>query len=149
MMRRFPALAQPWGCSANEVDWVAHGLGSARGIGALVTAAGHFLPDAHRAAPDVWALTCLLARADTDGRSIAAHLVETARRPTARIHACGAPFSIKDTLKAAGYRWSPTERAWWTEGEPERIANEAAWLTSLHPLIRPQVIQVDWYNRHA
>ena len=149
MVKRFPRLRHPWGCSAREVDWPAHGLTGARGIGALVTAAGHFLPDAHRAAPDVWALTCLLARAGAEGRSIAAHLVAIASRPTARTYASDAPFSVKDSLKAAGYRWCPSERAWWIEGEAERTANELAWLASLHPAIRPRTESVDWYTRHA
>lgn len=149
MVRRFPQLGHPWACSAKEVDWAAHGLAGGRSIGALLTTAGHFLPDAHRAAPDVWALTCLLARAGVDGRSVAAHLVDTARRPTARAIADRAPFEVKNSLKAAGYRWSPVQRAWWLEGEPERIANETAWLATLHPAIRPRVEPVDWFTRHA
>lgn len=149
MVRRFSELGHPWACSAKEVDWAAHGLAGARGIGALLTAAGHFLPDAHRAAPDVWALTCLLARPGVDGRSVAATLVETARRPTARVFADRAPFEVKDSLKAADYRWSPGQRAWWLEGEPERIANETVWLAGLHPAIRPRVEPVDWFTRHG
>lgn len=145
---RFPQIKRPWACSAQEIDWPEHALEGGRSVAVLLTAAGHFLPDAHRAGPDAWALACLLAMPSGDGRAIAAHLVDKARLPTARLYAERAPFELKDTLKAAGYRWSPERRAWWTEGEPERIANEAVWLASLHPAVRPHSEPVDWYSRH-
>lgn len=90
---RFPWLRQPWACTASEVDWPAHGLVGGRSIGPLLISVGHFLPNAHRASPDAWALTCLLARQASDGRSIAAHLIDTAQRPTERLYAERAPFS--------------------------------------------------------
>lgn len=147
--RRFPALANlPWACSMNEVDWPALGWNGGRGIAGLLTQAGFFLPDAHRAAADVWATTCLLASATGDGRSVAAHLVDTARRVTHRLYANRAPFECKDVLKAAGYRWSPERRAWWIEGDPERVANEAVWLRQLSAHIQPQIEEVTWINRY-
>lgn len=148
--RRFPAAATlPWACSMSEIDWPAQGLGSNRGLGSLVTAAGFFLPDAHRAAADVWATTSLLASIAHDGRSTAAHLVEVAMRPTHRLYAERSPFGCKDALKAAGYRWSAKRRAWWIEGEPERIANETAWLRQLSSAICPTITEICWTNRHA
>lgn len=112
--KRFPALADlPWACSMSEVDWPALGWTGGRGIGSLLTEAGFFLPDAHRAAADVWATTCLLASMAPDGRAVAAHLVETARRQTERLYANRAPFECKDALKAGGYRGSSERRAWW------------------------------------
>ena len=148
--KRFPSLATlPWMCSMREVDWPALGFAGGRGIGALLTAAGFFLPDAHRAAADVWATTCLLASTNNDGRSVAADLVETARRPTERLYAQQVPFACKDALKAAGYRWSPERRAWWIEGDPEHIANERCWMAGLSDAICPAVVQIDWMNRFA
>lgn len=148
--RRFPTLADlPWICSMSEVDWPALGWTGGRGIGALLTGAGFFLPDAHRAAADVWATTYLLASSATDGRSVAAHMVETARRPYERLYANRAPFECKDALKAAGYRWSPERRAWWIEGDEERISNEACWLQQLSHLIAPVVETRNWQTRHA
>lgn len=148
--KRFPTLgALPWVCSMSEIDWPAMGWVGRRGIDALLSKAGFFLPDAHRAAADVWATTCLLALPAPDGRTIAAHLVETARRPGQRLYASRAPFEVKDVLKASGYRWSMDRRAWWIEGDAERIANEAIWLGNLSPTIRPLVEKVDWFNRHA
>lgn len=147
--RRFPKLANlPWACSMNEVDWPALGWSGGRSITSLLTQAGFFLPDAHRAAADVWATTCLLASAAGDGRSVAAHLVDTARRVNHRLYANRMPFEHKDMLKAAGYRWSPERRAWWISGDSERVANEAAWLVQLSAQVQPQTEEVTWINRH-
>lgn len=146
MIRRFPHIEHPWACAAREVDWADHGL-DGRTMGALVVSAGHKFT-AHRAGPDTWALACLLAMHANDKRPIAAHLIDKARQNTQRLYASGAPFSTRDVLKAGGYRWAPIERSWWIEADAERIANEAAWLAELHPLIRPQIVQIDWYNRH-
>lgn len=145
---RFPNIWHPWGCSAREVDWPAMGLGSGRSMSALLTAAGHFLPDAHRAAPDTWALTCLLMMRAPDGRAVAAHLLERARKTTHRLYAIGAPFEFKNALKAAGYRWCAVRRAWWIEADAERIANEEAWLAELHPRVKPWAREIDWFDRH-
>lgn len=148
--RRFPAFGDlPWGCSMNDIDWPALGWTGGRSLGALLTKAGFFLPDAHRGAADVWGTMCLLASITADGRTVAAHLVETARRPSHRLYANRAPFDCKEVLKTAGYRWSPDRRAWWIEGDPERIANEASWLQDLSPSIAPLIESVDWYNRYA
>ncbi|OQW80369.1 MAG: hypothetical protein BVN32_00375 [Proteobacteria bacterium ST_bin14] len=148
--RRLPELARlPWACSMNEVDWSALGWSGGRGIANLLTQAGFFLPDAHRAAADVWATTCLLASAPGGGRSVAANLIEAARRTTHRLYAKHAPYECKDVLKAASYRWSPDRHAWWIEGDPERIANEAAWLRGISTRIDPAIEQVTWFERHC
>lgn len=146
---RFPWLAHSWGCSARELDWPAHGMVGGRSMGALLTAAGFFLPDAHRAGPDTWALTCLLAMPAGDGRAIAAHLVDAAKRTSTRLYAERAPFAVKNDLKAAGYRWSPECRAWWIEGDDERIGNEAVWLRGLSPAIAPRLAQMNCHNRYV
>lgn len=146
--RRFPALASfPWICSMSEVNWAELGYGGGRSIGQLLAHAGLFVPDAHRAAADVWATTCLLAAAP-DECTVAARLVDRGRRVTNRLYATRAPFECKDVLKGAGYRWSVKRRAWWTEGEPERITNEEAWLRSVSRSIQPEVQEVTWLNRH-
>ncbi len=147
--RRFPQVANlPWACSMAEIDWSSLGWSGGRSIAGLLTQAGFFLPDAHRAAADVWATTCLLASNAGEGRSVAAHLVDTACRVTHRLYANRAPFEHKDVLKEAGYRWSPERRAWRIEGDSERISNEAAWLAQLSAHIQPQTEEVTWINRH-
>ena len=148
--RRFPSFAKlPWACSMSDVDWPTLGWTGGRGIAALLTQAGFFLPDAHRAPADVWATTCLLASAAGDGKSIAAHMIETAQRATHRLYAARAPFEFKNMLKVAGYRWSPERRAWWIEADPEQIANEAVWLRQLAGAIQPTVDEINWRNRHV
>ena len=146
---RLPDIDQPFACSAREIDWNAHGMAGGRSIGALLTSAGHFAHQAHRAGPDAWALCCLLMMTGQDGKTIAWHLLDRARRPTARVYADKAPYSEKDALRGAGYRWAASSRAWAMEGEPERISNEVAWLRGLHPAIQPRVVPIDWHNRHA
>ncbi|QDM40678.1 3'-5' exonuclease [Altererythrobacter sp. TH136] len=146
---RFPRLNKPVACSLTEIEWPTHGLEGGKSIGSLLTAAGHFLGQAHRAAPDAWALCCLLMMRGADARSIASHLFDRARRPTARAYAVGAPYALKDTLKAAGYRWAAPQRAWAIEGETDRIASEVDWLTTLLPAIRPKVVAINWRNRHT
>lgn len=147
--QRFPDLTLPWACSASEIDWRSHGFAGGRSVGALLTAAGLFAAEAHRAGPDAWATAVLLSTIAADGRCLAAHLVEQARKVTYRLYAANSPFSCKSTLKATGYRWCGKRRAWWLEAEPELLANESAWLTSLHPAIRPDIVEIDWFDRHA
>jgi DNA polymerase III subunit epsilon len=147
--KRFPNLAHPWACSLNEVDWAAHGLDGGRSVGALLNTAGHFAEHAHRAGSDAWSVAVLLAMTARDGRTIAAHLLERARKPTHKLYAGGAPFAVKDTLRAAGYCWCATRRAWSLEADPERIANEALWLKSLCPAILPRIERRDWYDRYT
>lgn len=148
--RRFSDLAGlPWACSMTEIDWPTLGWTGGRGIGALLTSAGFFLPDAHRAAADVWATMCLLAFEAADGRCLAAHLVEAARRPSERLYAVRAPFECKGALRTAGYCWSTKFRAWWIEGDSEKIGNEAAWLLSLSRAIQPKIELIDYHNRHS
>lgn len=148
LVRRFAWLDLPWACTARDIDWRRFGL-EGRALGHLLASAGHFLQHGHRAGEDAWALSCLLARDAPDGRATAAHLVEAARRPSLRLLAWAAPFAVRATLKAAGYRWNPERRVWWIAGDDERIAGESAFLRSLHPLIRPAVEAVDWFTRHA
>lgn len=149
MAARLPELDRPFACSAREIDWSAHGLEGGRSIAALLTSAGHFALHAHRAGPDAWALCCLLMMTGEGGKTVAWHLLDRARRPTTRVYADNAPYSEKDALRAAGYRWAASSRAWTKEGEPELIGNEVAWLRGLHPAIRPRVVPIDWRSRHA
>lgn len=149
MHARFPYMSRVWACSANELDWPDLGYGHARGLGALVTAAGMFMVDAHRAASDVWALTCLLSMPAKDGDSLAAHLVKRARCPTARLSAARVPRELTPVLKASGYRWHAPTRCWRIEGDDERIANEAYWLRAMKGPPRIKIETIDWHRRHT
>jgi DNA polymerase III epsilon subunit-like protein len=96
LARRFPDLVErPWGCTVNDMDWQAHGLGG-RSLAHLLYEAGHFY-DAHRAGPDCWALACLLASRAEDGRTCAAHLIDAVRHSsTARTLPCAQVTEIID-----------------------------------------------------
>jgi DNA polymerase III subunit epsilon len=147
---RFPALDLPWACSLKDIDWRVFGLGAGgKSIGALLTESRFFMADAHRAGHDSWALAVLLVMLASDGRTRLAHLIQAAQRPTHRLWAKGAPFASKDSLKAAGYRWCPTQRAWWFESDPERIDHERNWLVSLCPSVKPEIETITWFDRHA
>ncbi len=150
LIRRFPSIENGWACSMKDIGWrKEHALGElGLSVGALIASAGYFASEAHRAGPDAWATAMLLVMPSADGRTRAAHMVCSARRKTVRLFARGAPFAIKDTLRAAGYRWSAPDRAWWKEGDSEAMANEAAWLVQLCPAILPQTIRIDHRNRH-
>lgn len=145
---RFPNLDLPVACSLKEIDWQSFGFSDGKSISALLTSAGHFQQQAHRAGPDAWSLCCLLMMRAGGGQAIAWHLLNRARKKTARVFADRAPFELKDKLRAVGYRWAAAQRAWMMEGEPECIANEVAWLKGLHPAIQPRIVQVDWRTRH-
>jgi DNA polymerase III subunit epsilon len=146
---RFPGLNHPWACSLTEVDWLAHGLDSGRSVTGLLTAAGHFLNHAHRAGSDAWAVPALLAMPGYDGRTIGAHLIDRARKPTYCLYAERAPFALKDSLKAAGYRWCGQRKSWRLAADSERLDNERAWLIALCPAILPRVERIDYFSRHA
>ncbi len=151
LIRRFPSIENGWACSMKDIAWRQdHNLGClGLSVGALLTSAGYFAAEAHRAGPDTWATAMLLVMPAADGRTRAAHMVDAARRATVRLFAKGAPYSVKDSLRAAGYRWSAKERAWWKEGDSEVIPNEAAWLVQLCPAILPQSVRIDHRTRHT
>jgi DNA polymerase III subunit epsilon len=151
LIKRFPGLENGWACSLKDIAWRQdHNLGQlGRSVGALLASAGYFSAEAHRAGPDTWATAMLLIMHARDGRTIASHMIDAARRTSIRLFAKGAPFGVKDNLRAAGYRWSAKDRVWWKEGDSEAMANEAAWLVQLCPAIIPQTVRIDHRNRHT
>jgi DNA polymerase-3 subunit epsilon len=118
-----------WACSMSQVDWVAEGFEGAK-LAYLAAAAGFFY-ERHRAAHDCLAAIELLAM--THGRTLStglSQLLIRARTVSFRIWAEGAPFDLKDVLKARGYRWnaegSGAPRAWYVDvAEADREAELA------------------------
>jgi DNA polymerase-3 subunit epsilon len=136
MERRYPsAVGNAWGCSHREVDW--NGL-----FGAPCSKLGHLLielldefGEGHRALADCHVGVHLLgAVTDDSGVTALGHLLASARKPTYRIWAEGAPFSLKDTLKLEReYKWHGGERGrakcWYRDVRTdEDRAAEVAWL---------------------
>jgi DNA polymerase-3 subunit epsilon len=125
--RRFPAAKdKPWCCSLREIDWNGMGLNSHK-LDYLVYRTGYFY-NAHRALIDCLAVAWLLHVLPEAFES----LLDNARKRTAVVHAFGAPFEIKDTLKESGYRWDNGDggnsKHWWKEVGEECIAEEMALL---------------------
>jgi DNA polymerase-3 subunit epsilon len=108
----------PWACSMSQVDWQAEGFEGLK-LAWLAAGAGFFY-DRHRALNDCHAGIELLARAlPRSGTRGMAQLLARARAPSWRIWASGAPYDLKDALKARGYRWNGdgagAQRAWFID----------------------------------
>ncbi len=122
---------KPWACSMSQVDWASEGYESVK-LPYLANGAGFFY-DKHRAVNDCAAAIELLSLPLPRSRVPAlAQLLAVAGRPTWRIRAEGAPFALKDVLKARGYRWddgsSGAPRAWFTDVSDEDQNNELRFL---------------------
>ncbi len=145
---------KPWACSMSQVDWAAEGHEGVK-LAYLASGAGFFY-DKHRAVNDCAAAIELLSSPlpRSGGLALAA-LLDVARRPTWRIRAEGAPFDLKDALKARGYRWddgsSGAPRAWYVDVADADKGSELSFLeqeiyqreVDLHP------IKIDAYDRFS
>jgi DNA polymerase-3 subunit epsilon len=121
----------PWACSMSQVDWQAEGHEGLK-LAWLAAGAGFFY-DRHRAVHDCHAGIELLARAlPKSGQRGMAQLLERARTPTWRIWASGAPYDLKENLKARGYRWNGdgagAQRAWFIDVPDHRREDEFRFL---------------------
>lgn len=146
--RRYPAIAgKPWCCTLKDIDWRRHGI-EGRQLGALLGEVAGFFNARHRADSDVAALVALLAAKLPTGRSVCSELILPAQHPSVRVTADGAPFEVKDALKARGYRWDQKIRRWWIEVTINAADEERAWLavhaSCPHPLLR----KITWRQRH-
>ncbi|WP_242076325.1 3'-5' exonuclease [Brevundimonas diminuta] len=109
---------KPWACSMSQVDWAGEGYEGVK-LAYLASSAGFFY-DKHRAVNDCAAAIELLSLPLPNSKTPALSLLlEAARRPTWRVRAEGAPFDLKDVLKARGYRWDDgstgAPRAWFID----------------------------------
>lgn len=124
-------VAKPWGCSMSQVDWVGEGFEGTK-LSYLAARAGFFY-DGHRAEHDCRAALSLLSRPlPVSGAPALRQLLQTARRPTVRIWAEGAPYEMREALKQRGYRWNgengPSPRAWYVDVEPALYEAEVSFL---------------------
>ena len=141
-----------WACSMREVDW--RGLGfEGRALNHLVYQAGltGYFYDGHRAATDVLALLHLLGQpVGDDGGTVLGRLIATAKTPSIKIMAVGAPFNRKDALKRRGYRWDANRSHWWKAVAATEEARERAFLAECiyRPGQQPQVEPMTWFDRY-
>ncbi|MEX2501152.1 MAG: 3'-5' exonuclease [Trueperaceae bacterium] len=125
---RLPVFERlPWACSAVDVPWTEEGMES-RKLEWLAYRYGTFY-DGHRAVHDCIAGVHVLARPLPTSGTIAMNaLLDAARRTTVVFAAVGAPFEVKDLLKARGYRWRSGRKVW-VRAVPDDLADEErAWL---------------------
>ena len=132
-LERFCATftTKPWACSMTQVPWTEEGHEGVK-LAYLASGAG-FYYDKHRAVHDCLAAIELLARPLPKSGALAlARLLEQARRPSWRIWAEGAPFDLKDALKARGYRWNAeyggAPRAWYIDVDEAAREAELSFL---------------------
>lgn len=123
---------KPWACSIEEIPWGDYGFPSRR-LEYLLYQRHRLFFDAHSAEADCLALVHTLATPFEDGQYPLALLLASARRKTQRIWATGAPFEVKDDLKARGYRFNGgtdgRPKAWYRDlPEGEESESECAWL---------------------
>jgi DNA polymerase-3 subunit epsilon len=117
-----------WACSFADIDWTAAGHSSAK-LSYLASELGWFY-DAHRAEMDCHALLAVLM-AELPGLGVngLAQLLSSARLPSYRLQATGAPFAAKDLLKTRGYRWDSAAKVWHTRlGGDAALQAECEWL---------------------
>ena len=119
--------AKAWACSMRDVDWSGEGLESSK-LEYLAYKRGFFY-DTHRASNDCLAGVHLLSmNLPGSGQGTLAALLQSARRPTARIWAVASPFESKDLLRERGYRWNAEIKAWFGDVGAEQRDAELAWL---------------------
>ena len=134
-LERFcPAFVnKPWACSMEDVPWDQAGF-EGRKLGHLGLQAGFFF-DGHRAVDDCQAAIALLGHTGfPENRSALSLLLERARTVWTRLWAEYAPFELKNTLKARGYRWNDGSdgrpKAWFIDRPPEEVEEEVRFLRS-------------------
>lgn len=130
--RRFPAFAGlHWACSHAEVPWPKLGCRGSKLDYLLFQRCAEFFAG-HRADEDCLAAIHVLATPHTDGTIPFQLLLESARTPTHRVWAVGAPFETKDALKARRYRFfggpGPHAKTWYRDCTPSELDEELTWL---------------------
>lgn len=131
MDARFPACdKQIWACSLTEVNWKKLGY-EGRKLEYLLQKHGYFY-QGHRAAIDCLA-TAWLMHCQPEAFPL---LLASARQKTFVVRAFGAPFDVKDTLKARGYRWhggdKDNNKCWWTVVAETNLQAEQEFLNKAY-----------------
>lgn len=123
-----------WHCSMDQVDWSARGE-KGRSLEVLALNRG-YVYGSHRADADVIATAFVLS--GDEASSPFSEMLKAGSRDTIHIIAKDSPFSAKDALKAAGFKWAADgadaygHKAWHKEvpDRPQDIAEVADLLRS-------------------
>ncbi|CAM3966676.1 3'-5' exonuclease [Vreelandella rituensis] len=131
MERRFAFIAERgWACTANGIPWKELGY-EGRKLEYLLLKHGFFY-GGHRAEVDCLATAWLMHI----NPAAFTQLLVSARQRTVIIRAFGAPFDVKEALKARGYRWHSGDRgpnkSWWTEVDANAVEEEQSFLNATY-----------------
>jgi len=153
--RRIPIFAEVfWGCSWKDMEWEKRfGTRSSR-LDVILSDTLRQFHEAHRSLDDCHAAVNLLANARTeDGRTALSHLLQAARKNTARVWAVDAHIRYKDALKARDYEWSNgengTPRCWWKDVLPSKAQSECEWLRQACRVDNPTVRMFTAKDRYS
>lgn len=145
---------KPWACSQTQIAWADEGFEGTKLF--YIAYQYRFYFEGHRAIDDVYALLEILEQPlPRSGTTALTAMLEAARKKTFRVYALGAPFEVKDRLKARGFRWGTGDdgkpRAWHREVDVDHISVELEFLDSLGwpDLIEPLVLELDAYLRFS
>lgn len=132
--RRMPFFSDLfWGCSWKDVDWEKKFGTRNSKLEVILSDTLRQFHEAHRALDDCHAAVNILANARSDeDRTALSHLLQSARKNTARVWAIDSPFEAKEALKSRDYEWSNgengTPRCWWKDVRPSEAPAECEWL---------------------
>lgn len=152
--RRLPFFAEFfWGCSWKDMDWEGKfGTRSSR-LDVILGDALRQFHEGHRALDDCHAAVNLLANARAEDRSALSHLLQSARKNTARVWAVDSDFDYKEALKAREYEWSNGEngkpRCWWKDVLPSKAQAECEWLRQVCRVRDPVVRMFTAKDRYS
>lgn len=149
-----PWAVKPWGCSYRDVPWREAGVDGGKLVHVLMQGCGLFY-DAHRALDDCYAGVHALAQ--TFAMPALWFLLGAVERPTIRLWATGAPFSVKDKLKARGYHWNAEPRpgrpkAWYRDldgGDEAGLTEEREWLRTAAWVTDPATSRITAVDRYS
>ena len=147
--KRFPFFADKyWGCSMRDVSWKENGH-KIRALEFLAYKYGYFFAG-HRATIDCLAAIHLLSKTLSEsGILVLKDLISNARQNTNRIAAIGAPFSIKNKLKAHGYEWNPKAKYWFFDAKEQDTEMEKKWLKENYHVEGQIVASFNATKRHS
>ena len=147
--KRFPFFSDKyWGCSMRDVSWKENGH-KTRVLEFLAYKHGYFF-EGHRATIDCLAAIHLLSKQlPESGLLVLNDLINNARQNSNRIAAIGAPFSIKNKLKAHGYEWNPKAKYWFFDAKEKDTELELQWLHDNYDVEGQIVASFNASKRHS
>jgi DNA polymerase III subunit epsilon len=152
---RFPLFEKlAWACSQREIDWGARGVASSE-LAYLAFRCG-FFAGADRAGEEAHSLSRIVSLMSLDSAGAATPLqllIAASLTSEYVIHATGAPFEARDTLRAHGYEWNGELKVWQvTARDDAQFDSQAQWLKRTIFGQRPAKVQVevrDAYLKHS